>query len=313
MVKVIGHEEEKRLIRRILDKGYKSYSLLFEGKKCIGKKLIALQTARTFLCEKGYGFGCNECKSCKLVNNTIQNIYENKDLPSHPDLKIIIPENSKEIKIDQVRQISEFFKLKSEKGKVVIIDDADKMNIQAMNALLKTLEEPPDNTMIILIAENQNNLLPTIISRTLKVRFKTLSKKEIFDILVLKGMEEEKAKKIALISDGNLCIANSIINNEHIYKYSVDLYNLIIKIKQIHPEGIITLVENIEKLEIENIYNILELLSIFVHKSMLKGEITVSFYDNFIKELNKLRKAVEKGVKKNLAFEAFYFNLKTGA
>ncbi|RMD47214.1 MAG: DNA polymerase III subunit delta' [Aquificota bacterium] len=309
-MKIIGHEREKKFIRKILDRNYKSFSLLFEGKKCSGKKLVALQTARAFLCEKKYGFGCNECESCKLVNNTIKNIYENKNLTPHPYLKIVKPENQKEIKIDQIREVINFLRLKTDSGKVVIIDDAEKMNIESMNALLKTLEEPPENSMLILITESHTFLLPTIVSRTQKIRFKPLSNQEIYEILLSKGIDKEKAKKIALLSDGSLCNALFIINHENIYKFTKDIFNLIVKIDEIHPEGIITFIENVEKLDIENIYNILDLLNVFMHKTMLKGEISVQFYENYINEVNKLKKAIEKGVKKKLAFEAFYFNLK---
>ncbi len=309
-MKIIGHEKEKELIRRFLDKNYDSYTFLFEGKPSIGKKAVALQTAKAFLCEKNEAFGCNECQSCKLVLNTISNIYENEEVQTHPDLKVISPENSKEIKINQIREIIEFFKTKSPTGKVVIIDEAEKMNVEASNALLKTLEEPPEKSMIILISSNPSKLLPTILSRVKKIRFKPLKKEEIIEILKQRGLDEGKAKKLAVLSEGSLEIPVAILNNEQIYKYAKDFYNLIAN-QDLHPEGIITLAENIEKLEIKEIILILDIISIMLEKSLLKGLIKLNIYEKFIDELKKAKTALEKSVKKKLVFEGLYFNLKT--
>ncbi len=308
-MKTIGHEKEKELIRKYLDKNFSSYSFLFEGKRCIGKKIVALQTARAFLCEKDYGFGCGECKDCQLVSNTIKNIYENQDLTPHPNLKVVLPENEKEIKISQIREIIDFLKLKTDKGKAVIIDDSEKMNIEAANALLKTLEEPPEKTLIILIAENHQKLLPTIVSRTQKIRFKPLKKEEVFQILTLKGVDKEKAKKLALLSEGSLCLPEAVLNDENIYKLAKDFYNLL-KTQGFHPEGIITFVDIVDKIESEKINILLDIIDIFLNKAVLKGEFSVEFYQNYVENIKDIRNALQKGVKKKLAFEYLYFTLK---
>ncbi len=314
-MKIFGHEKEKELIRKYLDKNYDSLSLLFEGKDCIGKKLIALFTGRAFLCEKNISFGCGECKDCRLVNNLIRNIYDGEENENvHPNIKLVSPEKGKEIKIDQIREAINFLKLKSEKGKVIIIENAENMNLEASNALLKTLEEPPENTLIILTTSNQNKLLPTIVSRTKKIRFKPLSNKDVFEILSLKT-DEEKAKKLASISQGSLCLPMHILQKENLYKYGKDLYTLIIlsieNKRNIHPEGIISIGDIIDKLENEDIFIIVNILEIFIYKKALKGEINTEIYDKILKELNMFKTAVKKGVKKKLALEGFYFNLTT--
>ncbi len=314
-MKIFGHEKEKDLIKKYLDKNYDSLSLLFEGKDCIGKKLIALHTARAFLCDKKIGFGCGECIDCKLVNNLIRNIYDNEQNENiHPNIKLITPEKGKEIKIDQIRDAIEFLKLKSEKGKVIIIENAENMNLEASNALLKTLEEPPKNTLIILTTSDQNKLLPTIVSRTKKIRFRPLSRKEIFEILSLKTTEE-KAKTLASISQGSLCLPMHILQKENLYKYGKDLYSLLVlsieDSNKIHPEGIISIGEIIDKLENEDIFIIVSILEIFIYKKLLKGEISAEIYDKILKELNLLKIAIKKGVKKKLAVEGFYFNVTT--
>ncbi|WP_457640630.1 DNA polymerase III subunit delta' [Persephonella sp.] len=309
-MKILGHEESKEIIRLYLDKNYSSYSFLFEGKDCIGKKLIALKTARAFLCEKNYGFGCGECNDCRLVNNTISNIYEKTDLTPHPDLKIISPENNKEIKINQIREAIQFLKLKSKKGKVIIIEKAEKMNTEASNAVLKTLEEPPENSLIILTTSNQNAILPTILSRCKKIKFKPLKKEDIFNLLKLKGVEENKAKILTALSEGSMCLPAKIMENENLFKYAKDLYNLL-AINSLHPESIINLAELMDKFENQEIFTVFDILERILHRKTLKGEISPELYEDFLTESRIMKKAIEKGVKKKLAIEGLYFNLKT--
>ncbi len=311
-MKLIGHERTKDLILSILEKRYDSYSLIYEGKECIGKKLTALYTARGFLCEKKIGFGCGECENCRLVNNTIENLYENKDLNPHPDIKVIFPENGKEIKINQIREATDFLKLKSKNGKVLIVDEAEKMNLEASNAILKTLEEPPENTMIILVTTSHNKLLPTIVSRCKKVRFSPLSNEDIELILSFKGIDKNKIKNLLKVSDGSLCTLIHILNNEKVYKFSKDLYHLLtlfLEKGEIHSEGIISLSELLDKLDTESIFNIVKIIELFLYKEVLEGNISAENYDKILRELENLKRAVSKGVKKKLAFEGFYFNI----
>ncbi|WP_456402042.1 DNA polymerase III subunit delta' [Persephonella sp.] len=309
-MKIFGHEEVKKTIGLYLEKNYKSYSLIFEGKDCIGKKLIALKTAKGFLCEKNYTFGCDSCDSCRLAKNTILNIYEEKELNPHPDIKLISPENDKEIKIGQIREIKEFLKLKKEGGKAVIIEKAEKMNTEASNAVLKTIEEPPDNTLIILTTSNQNALLPTIRSRCKIIKFKPLNGEDIQNILRLKGIDENKIKVLTALSEGSMCLPMIIINNNKLFKYAKDFYNLI-AVKSLHPEGIVNLAEILDKLDVKDIIVIFDILERIIYKKMLKGEVSLNLYEEFIKEQKKLKISIEKGVKKKLAVEGLYFNLKT--
>jgi len=307
-MKILGHEREKELIKRYLDKGYPSYSFLFEGKDCIGKKAVALLTAKSFLCETEYNLGCGKCQSCKLVDNTIRNIYDGTDLSPHPFIKIVSPEGGKEIKIDQIRDIIEFFKLKSKNGRVVIIEDAEKMNKEAANALLKTLEEPPEKSMIILLTSNKSKILPTILSRTLKVKFSPLKEDEIISILSLKGFSKNDIKKLLKISDGSVCFIEKLLSNKNLMKYIKDFLSIITMDKPT-VEGIITLSQILEKLENEDLNLILEAMDKALHLRVVEGKIPLELYENFLKEKKLLQKAINKGVKKKLALQGFYFDL----
>jgi len=300
-MRLIDREKEKILIGNILSKGYDSLSLLFEGKDCSGKKLTALYTARGLVCEKNQLFGCGECQDCKLVNNIIN---ENKELPYHPNIKIISSEN--QIKIDQIREINDFFALKDNKWKVVIIEDAQKMNTEASNALLKTLEEPPEKTAIILTTSSQNLLLPTIVSRCKKIRFSPLDIDNIKQILEQRNIKPNEI--ILNIAKENLCLAFKVAGKEEILRYSKDLVNLIQD--KIHIEGIITLAEILDKLDEEDLKDVINIFEILVYNLFSENKIDIKEYENILKELKILKLSMEKGVKKKLALEGFYLNLK---
>ncbi len=309
-MKVIGHEKEKELISKYLNRKLNSYSFLFEGKEAIGKKLLAFYTARGFLCENNRNFGCGECNSCKLTDNTISNVYEETNLTPNPDIKLISPENSKEIKISQIREVIEFLKLKSATGKVVIIENAENMNTEASNALLKTLEEPPDSSMIILTTTNQNRLLPTIVSRCFKIKFKPLKKEEIHQILVKKGFDEKDARVFSALSEGSLYIYSQLKDSKKLYQLAKDFAVLYLD-KNIRIEGIVNLADILDKMDNNEIKIVFQLLQVILHKKVLKGEFDIDLYDRFLEEMETFEKALKAGVKKKLAVEGMYFNLKT--
>ncbi|WP_457642815.1 DNA polymerase III subunit delta' [Persephonella sp.] len=307
-MKLIGHENTKKIIRRFLDRNYPSYSFLFEGKDCIGKKAVALLTARAYLCEKQYGFGCGECSSCRQAQETIEDVYseEKKERNVHPDIMLVSPE--KEIKISQIRQVVQFLRLK--KKKAVIIEKAEKMNTEASNALLKTLEEPPENSMLILTTSDQKKLLPTIVSRCKKIRFSPLSPEEIKQIISLRLSDEKLVKTLTVLADGSMCIPDAVAKKSQLFKYAKDLYTLL-SLRELHPEGIITFAQIFDSLELEEIRIILDITEKIIYKKTLKGDVDPQLYEDFIKERKTLEKALEKGVKKKLAVEGMYFALKS--
>ncbi len=310
-MQLIGHYREKELVSRYLNRRQLSYSFLFEGKEGIGKKLLALYTARGFLCEKKQNFGCEECESCRLVDNTISNEYEGTHLTYHPYVKIVKAEGGKVIKINQIREIIDFVKLRSEEGKVVIIENAEKMNTEASNALLKTLEELPENCMFILTTTNQNKLLPTIVSRCYRITFKPLSKEDIYEFLLKEGFSENDAKILSSISEGSLHLYSIVKKNPDLYKFAKDLSVLFLS-KNLQIEGLISLADIFDRMDNKDLIDIFHISQVILHKKMLKGEFSMEEYQRFLKELELLDNALKFGVKKKLAVEGFYFNVKGG-
>ncbi len=166
---IIGNEQIKKELERSILENKISHSYMFVGIEGIGKQMIAKEFARVALCTNEQEKGCQQCKSC------IEFMSHN-----HPDFLYIEPDGNS-IKIEQIRYLQRKIQEKpiiSDK-KVYIINDADKMTTEAQNCLLKTLEEPPEYGIIILIGSNENAFLNTIKSRCMKIAFQPIGEKEI--------------------------------------------------------------------------------------------------------------------------------------
>ncbi|BAT71234.1 hypothetical protein TST_0426 [Thermosulfidibacter takaii ABI70S6] len=183
---VVGHKSTIEKLKSILTKDRHPQALLFVGREGIGKKRVGVLSAALFLCEKG---GCLECRTCKRV---IKSIKEGASL--HPDFRLEkVDKGKKSITIDQIRAIKEWaYTAPMEASrKIALIDDAHLMNVHAANAFLKTLEEPPENTLFILVTSEPSMLLPTIVSRCQVIRFSPLNKDEVEEICAREGVKEE--------------------------------------------------------------------------------------------------------------------------
>lgn len=166
---IVGNREIKEYLFNISKTENVSQSYLFVGTEGIGKLLFAKEFAKTILCMQDEKKPDCECKSCKCF------VGQN-----HPDFSVINEEGNT-IKIEQIREmISKVLEqpIVSNK-KVYIINDCEKMTIEAQNCLLKTLEEPPKFAMIILISSRENLILNTIKSRCMTLKFKDISKEEL--------------------------------------------------------------------------------------------------------------------------------------
>ncbi len=172
------------------------HAMLFVGMPGVGKKVFAEQFSHALLCSapNEHGFACGQCKHCQLVA-----------AGNHPDLFVIEPEAiGKAIKIDRVRelisQVAKTAQLSSHK--VILIQPADAMNINAANALLKTLEEPTPSTIIILITEHASTLPATIRSRCQIVHFRVPEKAGAKTWLALHNIEKEKLDLLLHLTHG---------------------------------------------------------------------------------------------------------------
>lgn len=197
---ILGNERQKKILRRALQKKRIPNSLLFCGPEGVGKESMALVLAKAMNCETKRDDACEVCSSCRAISRA-----------NFPDVMKISPEKNV-IKIDQMRVLKQtaYFKPMMGKKRVFIVAEAEKMNEEASNSLLKILEEPPLFSHIVLVTPNPDLIRPTIKSRCQVISFQPVSREDIEKILIEKGCEKEKAKIISLLVRGNLKRALSL-------------------------------------------------------------------------------------------------------
>ena len=193
---IVGNNKIKESLKNAVKSNNVSHSYLFVGKAGVGKKLFAKDLAKKVMClGSNYDAQDNVLRSTrdnkeKVESENLSLEFDNCDscikfdANSNPDFSIIVPDG-KSIKIEQIRDLQARILEKpiSSNKKVYIIDDADTMTEESQNCLLKTLEEPPEYAMIILIASNENRMLQTIKSRCVIIRFEDLTNEEMAQIL----------------------------------------------------------------------------------------------------------------------------------
>ncbi len=200
---VHGHQATwQRLLAR-LAAGRLPHALLFVGPPGVGKALVAQRLAARLACAAPAPEPCGECAGCRQVV-----------AGTHPDLQLLgAPERGggrketrrKEIGIDQARELKRFAALGtvSADRKIGIIDDADRLSIAAQNALLKTLEEPPGQALLILITASPGALLSTVRSRCQRIAFRPLTTAECEAALTAAGIPGAEAATLATEADGS--------------------------------------------------------------------------------------------------------------
>jgi len=173
---IIGHQKQQNLLKRIVSSGNIPHALLFTGPEELGKKTIAL--------------------------GLISSIFKD-NLLNHPDFRLIEPE-IEQIKIAQIRELNWKLSLKPIKAPLfgAVIDKAHSMTLEAQNCFLKTLEEPKTKSLLILITEHLNRLLPTIISRCENLKFYPVKNEEINLYLEQRKVSKENIKEIIKFSLG---------------------------------------------------------------------------------------------------------------
>ena len=281
--KIIGNNKIKNELIKAFRTNSIAHSYIFSGQYGIGKKQIAIEFAKMILCLNKDNAPCGECKSCLELEND-----------NNPDFNIIKPDGK--IKIDQIRQMLEkvYEKPIISYKKVYIIDDAETMTVEAQNCLLKTLEEPPEYIVIILITSNENNLINTIKSRCLKLTFNPLENSEIKQYL-------EKNLDFQNVSETMLEIFEGSIGKALKVKEKQELYNNIeTTLRNFSCESVIDLINNASEIYKgkENINEILEYFNIYFLKKA-KEE-----YNN----ASKYVKAIEivEDTKKRLVYNSNY-------
>ena len=236
---IIGNQDAKDYLIKNIEFNNILHSYLFVGTEGIGKKMIATEFAKRILCLNKKD-NCN-CKSCIRF-----------DGGNHPDFYVIDEEDN--IKVETIRILTEKVYEKpivSEK-KVYIINDCEKMTPEAQNCLLKTLEEPPEFVVIILITSKENLLLNTIKSRCMTVKFKNIDEKDLLDYCTNELNMKNVSPNMLKMFDGS--IGRALKLKDYGEKYS-EIENYIMNIEN---SSIIDIMQNKAILEKDSINDILE-------------------------------------------------------
>jgi DNA polymerase-3 subunit delta' len=208
---IIGHQRPLETLRLGLANERLHHAYLFVGPEGSGKRTVALALAKAIHCRETKNDFCDRCPDCARIQ-----------AGNHPDVRLVQTlEDKKEISIKQVREIEKELNFRSFSGKrkIAIIDPATLLNTSSQNALLKTLEEPPRNSMIVLIAPNAGALLPTLRSRCLRVSFGPLARDEVARYLTSKeGINQDDANLRAALSMGSLGAAIKFDKDELLEK-----------------------------------------------------------------------------------------------
>lgn len=313
--KIISHFEEAVRMEKV------SHAYLLSGEEGSGKMTLAKAFAKALLCEKKEG--CGECTACKQI-----------DSGNHPDL-IYISHEKYEIRVDEIRKgVNDTIGIKpySSDYKVYIIDDADRMNQGAQNALLKTLEEPPAYAVILLLTNNKDRLLDTILSRCVTMKLESIKQKDIISYLE----ENTDAKNTdiqfaAAFSLGNIGKALHIVQTEEFKEMLQEGLHILTHIHSMEVYEVISYLKNLTLYK-EQIYDFLDIIMVWYrdmlilkttgslnhlvykdrYRQLKDQEIYISFegISHVLGELEKARKRLAANVNFEVAMEMLLLTIK---
>jgi DNA polymerase-3 subunit delta' len=207
MWSLIAHESVLSALQRALESERPAHAYVFTGAAGLGKLTAALEFAAALNCTSDDEKPCGVCRDCR---DTLAG--------QHPDVELVAPGGicdepdhkdhgeSRDLRICQIRRLERLLSLAPYTGRrrVAILDAADTLHVEAANAFLKTLEEPPDGTVIILLAEREERLPETVLSRCQRIAFRRLDRETLVEALRAKGADGLQAEAIAAAAAGRI-------------------------------------------------------------------------------------------------------------
>ena len=262
---ILGNEMVKDHFKKAIQNHKISHAYILTGEAGMGRKSIANAFAMTLLCEKGGSEPCMSCHSCKQVMSG-----------NHPDLIYVTHEKPGSIGVDDVReQINDTIMIRpySSYYKIYIVDEAEKMTVQAQNALLKTIEEPPSYAVIILITTNQEAFLPTILSRCVQMKLKPLKDFTIKSYLTQNlHVPEKDADICTAFARGNLGKAIHLASSD---EFKELFQKVMVLVKNVRTIDISMLLDCIREMKEQNfdIGEVLDLMQLW-YRDVLMFKVT---------------------------------------
>ena len=282
---IVGQDMIKEHLQGALSSGKTSHAYIINGEKNSGKEFIANIFAMALQCEAQGNDPCCECVACKQVESK-----------NHPDVIRVTHEKPNTIGVEDIRtQINNDIMIKPYQGpyKIYIMNEAEKMTVQAQNALLKTLEEPPAYAVILLLTTSMEAMLPTIISRCVNLSMKPVPDKVLKEFLMQEmRVPDYKADISVAFARGNLGRAKVMVSNEDFDKMRDDAVTLLKYIDEMEIHEVVAAIQKIKEYKFD-IEDYLDIISIWYRDVLLfkaTNDVNGLIFKNEIQYIKKVAK-----------------------
>ncbi len=260
--KIVGHKEIIDYIQTAVKEDKVSHAYILNGERGSGKKLLASLFAITLQCQNKEGLEpCYECQSCRQIMSD-----------NNPDVIRVTHEKPNTISVDDIReQINADIQIKpySDPYKIYIVPNADLMTVQAQNALLKTIEEPPAYAVIFLLTENAETLLPTIRSRCVMLKLRNIKDKLVKKYLMEQlEIPDYQANICASFAQGNMGRAIMLASSEHFNEIKEETVQLLKYIRDMELDEVVQAVKKLGEYKLE-ITDLLDLFTVWYRDELL--------------------------------------------
>lgn len=258
---IVGQEQLKEHLQNAIAMNKVSHAYIINGERNAGKEFIAKVFAMALQCEQKEAEPCGECHSCKqaLSNN-------------QPDIIYISHEKPNTIGVEDIRtQINGDIDIKpySSQRKIYIMNEGEKMTVQAQNALLKTLEEPPEYAVILILTTNVDELLPTILSRCVVLNMKPVTDAQVKEYLMEElGVPDYKANICVAFARGNIGKAKLLASSEEFEKVKDEAITLVKYINDMEINEIVKAIKKISEYKFD-VNDYLDILSVWYRDVLL--------------------------------------------
>lgn len=262
---IIGHEDIIKHFKASIEMDRIGHAYIICGEEESGKRTLSASFAKTLQCEQHGPDPCNRCQSCLQA-----------DSGNHPDIIRVEHEKPQVVSVDDIRtQVVDTISVKPYKSKykIYIIEDGQLMNAQAQNALLKTIEEPPEYGVIIILTTSLDKLLPTVISRCITLNIRPVKERDIYDYLMEHfSLDKDKANFCVEYAQGNLGKAIKLATNEEYQELLQSVIRLETDIFDMDMESIAQAIADCEKYKV-SIYEYLDLMLMW-YRDILMLKVT---------------------------------------
>lgn len=320
---ILCQDDKKEYFRDALKKGHLSHAYILCGPEGSGKMMLAETVAAAIQCEENQEEACGECRTCKQIEHR-----------NHPDVIYITHDKPMTISVEDVRQQlvdTVYIRPYSARMKIYIVDEAEKMNQAAQNALLKTIEEPPEFAVIFLLTTNVNAFLPTILSRCIKLYMKPVPEDMLEEYLEQKlHVSRYEALEAAAFSQGYVGEAEKLAISEEFQDKRKEFITIVTGLKDATMVDIVSKSKEIGKVK-EEIPELLNLFTVWFRDVLLykatesekeliftsetravseMSDISYKGLDDILKKISDSEKMLKQNVNPELVTELLLIKIK---